>query len=110
MPVLPAAPTEGMMLRTWDSAPCKDHGRHGDKHRYASKYVGGGRASPRYVDQHVLALIEHTGQQPNGRCALHHCDNKRCIEGSHLYWGTKSDNAFDAVARGQHYTPFRRHT
>lgn len=83
---------------------CIDHGRHGDKQRYASCWFQG-----RYVDQHVRALILRTGEQPNGRFALHSCDNKRCINPDHLRWGTQSDNMKDAVDRGRHVNNLRNH-
>ena len=59
---------------------------------------------------HDVALELATGELANGRLALHSCDVKLCCRPAHLRWGTKSDNAKDAVARGQHFTPFRRYT
>ena len=35
-----------------------------------------------------------------GEFALHHCDNKRCVNPSHLYIGSRADNARDASERG----------
>jgi len=32
--------------------------------------------------------------------ALHHCDNKICVNPDHLYIGTRSQNAKDAFDRG----------
>jgi len=46
-------------------------------------------------------LIEATGEQPLGRHALHSCDNQRCIEPSHLRWGSPADNMQDKVNRGR---------
>lgn len=37
--------------------------------------------------------------------ACHHCDNKGCIRPDHLYAGTKSTNALDALRRGQMVSP-----
>jgi hypothetical protein len=88
----------------WTLAPCKDHGCKGTQQAYSSCYHDG-----RYVGKHVRALIQSSGEQPEGRYALHHCDNKRCIEPTHLYWGTQSDNMRDAVARGQHRNNLRNH-
>lgn len=73
---------------------CTDHGRHGESIRYASCWVGG-----KCIDQHVRALVQRTGEQPNGRRALHTCDNKRCINGDHLYWGSQSQNVRDTVGK-----------
>jgi hypothetical protein len=38
--------------------------------------------------------------QPEGRIACHLCDNPRCVNPKHLYWGTYSDNMQDRDARG----------
>jgi len=46
-----------------------------------------------------VALIIHTGQDHLHLFALHECDNPRCCNPHHLYWGTHSDNMKDAVAR-----------
>lgn len=33
--------------------------------------------------------------------ALHTCDNRPCVEGSHLYWGTPRQNTLDRIDRGR---------
>jgi hypothetical protein len=38
---------------------------------------------------------------PDGLLICHHCDNPGCVRPSHLYVGTKKDNARDAAERGQ---------
>lgn len=73
---------------------CIDHGRTDDKQVYASCRFNG-----RVIGKHVRALILHTGEQPNGRHALHDCDNPRCINPDHLHWGTNSDNRREAAER-----------
>lgn len=40
------------------------------------------------------------GQEANGY-VLHTCDNRKCIEPSHLYNGTQKQNAQDTVTRGR---------
>ena len=37
--------------------------------------------------------------------ALHHCDNPKCCNPHHLYWGTASDNMQDRARRGRANTP-----
>jgi hypothetical protein len=81
---------------------CVDHGCKGSRGEYSTCWYGG-----RYIGKHVRALIIHTGEQPNGRFALHSCDNKRCINPEHLRWGTHSDNMKDAVERGRHANNLR---
>lgn len=62
----------------------------------------------RTLGAHVVSLMLATGEVADGRQALHSCDNKLCVNPAHLRWGTQSDNMQDAVARGRHFTPFRR--
>jgi hypothetical protein len=45
-----------------------------------------------------VALWLSTGNWPEG-CALHHCDNRPCVNPAHLYDGTKKNNADDRAAR-----------
>ena len=37
---------------------------------------------------------------PNDSLVLHKCDNKQCVNPSHLYLGDRSDNRMDEVRRG----------
>ena len=70
--------------------PCKDHGSAGNSGGYAScKHEG------RFIGKHVKALMQRTGEQPNGRQACHRCDNPRCVEPTHLFWGSQTDNLND---------------
>jgi hypothetical protein len=50
-----------------------------------------------------LALICTSKSEPDGLLALHHCDNPKCCNPDHLYWGTVKDNARDKVERGRAY-------
>ena len=76
--------------------PCKDHGLRPGVQAYVKRKREGFS-----LGAHVWALMDYTGEQPSGRHALHKCDNKRCIEGSHLYWGTPQQNMDDKIARGR---------
>ncbi len=55
----------------------------------------------------VAWAIDHGQEIPSGMWILHTCDNRRCIEGSHLYLGTRADNVADMVRRNR--TGRRRH-
>jgi hypothetical protein len=48
-----------------------------------------------------LSLVLHTGEDRLDRMALHHCDNRRCCNPHHLYWGTHTDNMRDKSSRGR---------
>lgn len=48
---------------------------------------------------HKIAWILTHGEVPDGLNVLHHCDVRHCVNPSHLFLGTKRDNALDAVAK-----------
>jgi hypothetical protein len=46
---------------------------------------------------------------PSGRILLcHACNNGKCSNPKHLYWGTDKDNIEDAVNNGTHKSPWER--
>lgn len=50
---------------------------------------------------HRCAYQAFVGQIPDEHGVLHHCDNRRCIEGNHLFTGTNADNNADRVKKGR---------
>ncbi|NVD45550.1 HNH endonuclease [Qipengyuania atrilutea] len=48
-----------------------------------------------------LALIAHKKDEGGGLHVLHHCDNPKCCNPHHLYFGTVQDNVNDKVERGR---------
>ena len=76
--------------------PCIDHGQKGDSFGY-----GRSTYKKRQIGSHVFALIQASGEEPNGRFALHSFDNARCINPAHLRWGTPKENVLDMHARGR---------
>lgn len=50
---------------------------------------------------HRLAYALWVGPVPNGMLVLHSCDNRRCIEPSHLSVGTIADNISDMDAKSR---------
>lgn len=55
----------------------------------------------RSIPAHRLTYKLATGVDPGALLVRHRCDNKPCCNPAHLHTGTKSDNARDAVERGQ---------
>ena len=56
----------------------------------------------RQVTAHRLSCEYSHGPAPSPEHqALHKCDVKLCVNPAHLYWGTRKDNARDAVERGR---------
>lgn len=48
-----------------------------------------------------LSWLIHFGPIPDGMDVLHKCDYPPCIRPDHLFAGTASDNARDAIAKGR---------
>lgn len=72
-----------------------------------SKQDGYGRASVRGIGivlTHRLSFFFENGRWPEP-CGLHTCDNPPCVRPSHIYEGTKQDNADDKVKRNRCRNP-----
>lgn len=53
---------------------------------------------------HVISWVDANGRlpSPEAPCILHRCDMRPCVEPTHLYEGTKKDNAHDTISRGRY--------
>ena len=52
---------------------------------------------------HRFVLIKTTGKNPINMDACHSCDNRKCINPDHLWWGTRTDNVRDMFKKGRAY-------
>jgi hypothetical protein len=43
----------------------------------------------------------YNGPIPKGKCVMHACDNRNCVNPNHLVLGTHCDNMYDWSSKGQ---------
>lgn len=69
----------------------------------SSKEEGYGRfwIAPHMYAAHSVSLFLHCGTWPSGLCTLHRCDNPRCCNPLHLFFGTDADNVADMHQKGR---------
>ena len=71
---------------------------------YLSSGYGIMRMSPNPKDRqgaHRASWLLHIGPIPDGLVVCHSCDVKSCVNPSHLFLGTYTDNMQDAVSKGR---------
>lgn len=54
---------------------------------------------------HRIAWLSVNGDIPEGLSVLHKCDNRKCVNPSHLFIGNNFDNMKDCVLKGRHNPP-----
>lgn len=50
---------------------------------------------------HRFSWSLHFGNVPKSDCVLHRCDTRLCVNPSHLFLGSRTDNAADMVEKGR---------
>lgn len=60
------------------------------------------RIGPKLFLAHRAAYVLFVGEIPGGAVVCHKCDNPICVNPSHLFVGTQSDNIRDCVEKKRH--------
>lgn len=76
----------------WDWAPAK-------KSRYGT--ICRTKLAHSEIKAHRASWILHYGPIPEGLEVCHKCDNGRCVNPSHLWVGTHTDNMRDMIAKNR---------
>jgi hypothetical protein len=68
------------------------------------------KSNARMIRAHRAAWVLANGQIPHdeshhGICVCHRCDKRACVNPSHLFLGSNTDNARDKVAKGRCNSP-----
>lgn len=59
------------------------------------------KINKKLVLSHRFSWGLHFGKIPKGLYILHHCDNRECVNPSHLFLGTQKDNIHDMILKNR---------
>lgn len=69
------------------------------KHKFGYGVLSAGDLG--FMTTHRLSWILNRGPIPDRRHVLHKCDNPSCVNPTHLFLGTHTDNMVDCVRKGR---------
>lgn len=80
---------------------CWEFRGYQNQHGYGRLIISEPGKRNRLLAVHRLAYEAWVGPIPDGLDVLHACDNRSCINPSHLWLGDQGDNMRDMVAKGR---------
>lgn len=78
---------------------CSSHSCNNKGYPQITRMIGGKCVTLKIVR---YLWIEEYGEIPDGLHTLHDCDDRACINLSHIYLGTNQDNVRDKMVRGRY--------
>lgn len=56
----------------------------------------------KFINAHRFSYLLHIGEINEGKVIMHTCDNRRCVNPTHLVQGTQRENLIDCTKKGRH--------
>lgn len=85
----------------WIISNAAQHGAECMRGPFSGNWYHAVKVGPgKYNKAHRLMCEAAHGPPPSGAVVMHSCNNKWCVNPTHLSWGTQKENITDAVLRG----------